>query len=127
MKLLILAVTSAAIGFCQNNDCDSLEKCREVLKTSRNSSLAHFRTADIYFQQGRYQDAASEFRECLLGDRDPKWTEVWAHINLGRIYDITDQRARAVNEYRLVLKINDNSGGAVDEAAEYIKVPYKCD
>jgi tetratricopeptide (TPR) repeat protein len=125
MKLLILAVISAAIGFCQGNDCDSLEKCREILKTSRNSSLAHFRIGEIYFRQGSYQDAANEFREVLSGDRDPKWTEVWTHINLGRIYDLTDERERAINEYRLVLKINDNSGGAVDEATEYIKVPYK--
>ena len=35
----------------------------------------------------------------LNGDVDPKWVEVWAHINLGKIFDITGQRERAVNEY----------------------------
>jgi tetratricopeptide (TPR) repeat protein len=126
MKLLILAVVSAAIGFCQGTDCDSLEKCQEVLKINPKSSLARYRIGEIYFRQGDLQKAALDgFMEAARGDHDPKWTEVWSHINLGRIYDLTDQRHRAIVEYRLVLKINDNSGGAVDEAAEYIKVPYK--
>ncbi len=30
----------------------------------------------------------------------PRWTEVWSHIELGRIFDVTGQRERAVNEYR---------------------------
>ena len=29
----------------------------------------------------------------------PRWTEVWSHIALGNIFDITGQRDRAVNEY----------------------------
>jgi len=28
-----------------------------------------------------------------------KWTEVWAHVYLGKIFDLLGQRARAVNEY----------------------------
>ena len=125
MKLLALAALSVALGFGQSNDCDSLEKCREALKTSRNNSLAHFRIGEIYFMQAGYQNAANEFRESLSGNLDPKWTEVWAHINLGKIYDSTNQRARALNEYRLALRTKDNTRGALDEAARYIETPYK--
>ena len=56
----------------------------------------------------------------LNGDLDPKWTEVWAHINLGKIFDITDQRDRAVNEYRQALRTKDNTQGALEEAGKYI-------
>ena len=91
----------------------------------RNSSLAHYRTADAYFLQGNYQAAANEFREALGGDLEPKWTEVWAHIHLGMIYDITDQRDRAVNEYKLAQRTKDNTQGALEEAQKYINAKYE--
>jgi tetratricopeptide (TPR) repeat protein len=125
MKLLALAALSVVLGFSQSNDCDSLDKCQEALKTSRNSSLLHFRVAEIYFLQGNYQGAANEFRESLAGNKEPRWTEVWAHINLGKVYDATGQRERALNEYRLALRTKDNTRGALDEAAKYIETPYK--
>ena len=48
-----------------------------------------------------------------------------AHINLGKIFDITGQRERAVNEYRQALQTNDNTQGAGDEARKYIQKPYE--
>lgn len=98
---------------------------KKALDVKRNSSLAHYRMADSYFKQGNYQAAANEFREALSGDLDPKWTEVWAHINLGMIYDITDQRERAVNEYKLAERTKDNTQGALEEAQKYISAKYE--
>ena len=69
--------------------------------------------------------SANEFREALSGDLEPKWTEVWAHINLGKIFDITDQRDRAVNEYRQALRTKDNTQGALEEAQKYIDKKYE--
>jgi Tfp pilus assembly protein PilF len=124
MKLLTLAALSVGLGFSQNNDCDSLEKCQEMLKTNQRSSLAHFRIGEIYFSQDDHQSSANEFRESLNGDLDPKWTEVWAHIHLGMIYDLHGQRDRALNEYRQALRTKDNTRGALDEAKKYIETPY---
>ena len=125
MKLLTLAALSVGLGFGQSNDCDTFEKCQEALKTNRSSSLIHFRIGEIYFQVNNLQSAANEFREALNGDLDPKWTEVWVHINLGKIFDITEQRDRALNEYRLALRTKDNTRGALDEAKKYTEAPYK--
>ena len=125
MKLLPLAALFVAVAFSQSNDCDSLEKCQEGLKTSRNSSLLHFRIGELYFLQGNYQAAANEFRESLAGNKEPKWTEVWAHINMGKIYDITKQRERALNEYRMALRTKDDTRAALDEASKYIEAPYQ--
>src|SRR4029078_422209 len=97
---------------------DALKEFQKALDVSRNSSLAHFRVAEVFYLQNNYQSAANEFRESLNGDLDPKWTEVWAHINLGRIFDITNQRERAVNEYNLALRTKDNTQGALEEAAK---------
>jgi aminopeptidase N len=104
---------------------EALNEYKKALDVKRNSSLAHYRTAECYFKQGNYQAAANEFREALSGDLDPKWTEVWAHINLGMIYDITDQRERAVNEYKLAQRTKDNTQGALEEAQKYINAKYE--
>jgi tetratricopeptide (TPR) repeat protein len=92
---------------------------------NRNSSLAHYRIAEIFFLQSNFQAAANEFREALNGNLDPKWTEVWAHLNLGKIFDITSQRERAVSEYTLAVRTKDNTQGAQEEAARYLKTPYE--
>ena len=104
---------------------EALKEYQKALETNRNSSLAHFRIAEVFFLQNNYQSAANEFRESLNGDIEPRWTEVWAHINLGRIFDITGQRERAVNEYTLAQRTKDNTQAAQDEVAKYIKTPYE--
>ena len=65
-----------------------------------------------------------EFRRALDGDMDPKWVEVWSHLMLGKIFDVTGQRDRALNEYQRALQTNDNTQGALDEANQYVKKPY---
>ena len=65
------------------------------------------------------------YRDALRGDDEPRWTEVWSHIALGKIFDITGQRDRAVQEYRLAVQTNDNTQGAVNEARQWLSKPYK--
>lgn len=112
--------------FTEINDFgEALKEYQKALEVNQNSSLAHYRIAEVFFQQNNYQSAANEFRSALDGDLDPKWTEVWAHINLGRIFDVTGQRDRAVNEYRLALRTKDNTQGAQELAGKYIATPYE--
>jgi hypothetical protein len=98
---------------------------QKALDANRNSSLANYRIGEIFFMQRNYQSAANSFRDALRGDGDPKWVEVWSHIELGRIFDVTGQRDRAVNEYRLAVQTNDNTQGAVNEARALMQKPYK--
>jgi tetratricopeptide (TPR) repeat protein len=124
MKLLTLAALSVGVGLSQSTDCDTLAKCQEALKTNRISSLAHFRICEIYFLQADYVKSINECREVLDGDLNPKWTEVWAHVNMGKIYDAIHARDRALNEYRVALRTKDNTRGALDEAKKYTETPY---
>ncbi len=100
----------------QGNLSEALTELNKALDVNHNSSLAHYRIADIFFMQRNYQSAANEFREALNGDGEPRWTEVWSHIMLGKIFDITGQRERAVNEYRQAIQTGDPTQGALDEA-----------
>jgi len=103
----------------------AIAEYRKALAASPNSSLASYRIGEALFQQRSYQSAADAFRDALRGDSDPRWTEVWSHIMLGKIFDVTGQRTRAVNEYRLAVQTNDNTQGALNEARKYLSTPYQ--
>jgi aminopeptidase N len=108
-----------------NDYPNALREFQKALEVNRNSSLAHYRIGELFFKQNNFQSAANEFRSAINGDLEPKWTEVWSHLNLGKIFDVTGQRDRAVNEYKQAIRTHDNTGGAQEEAAKYSAKPYE--
>lgn len=109
----------------QGEFADALAEYQKALTANPNSSLASYRVGEVLFQQRNYQASANAYRDSLRGDDDPKWTEVWSHIQLGKIFDVTGQRDRAVNEYRQAAQTNDNTQGALNEARKYLQTPFK--
>jgi len=103
----------------------ALAQYQQALKANPESSLASYRIGEVLFTQRNYQASVDAFRNALRGDDDPPWTEVWSHIQIGKIFDLTGQRDRAVNEYRLAVQTNDNTQGAVNQARQYLQTPYK--
>ena len=81
---------------------------------------------EAFFYQKNYQASANAFREALATVPEPseKWTEVWSHIYLGKIFDLLGQRERALNEYSKARSTNDNTGGAQDVVEALVKKPY---
>lgn len=104
---------------------DALKQYQKAIEVNHDSSLAHYRVAEIFFLQNNYQSAANEYRNAINGDNDPKWTVVWSHIKLGNIFDVSGQRDRAVNEYNQAIRTKDDTQGAQAEAAKYLKQPYE--
>ncbi len=104
---------------------EALKEYQKALDVNRNSSLGHYRVGQLFFLQNNFQSAANEFREALSGDGEPAWTIVWCHINLGKIFDVTGQRERALNEYKQAVRTKDNTQGALEEAGKYIEKPYE--
>ncbi|MGA2560026.1 MAG: M1 family aminopeptidase, partial [Terracidiphilus sp.] len=76
----------------------ALAEYQKALEANPQSSLASYRIGELLFTQRNYQAAVNSYRDSLRGDDEPRWTEVWSHIALGKIFDITGQRDRAVNE-----------------------------
>ena len=103
----------------------ALTEFNKALDLNKNSSLAHYRIAEVFFYQRNYQSSANAYRAALDGDGDPRWTEVWSRIQLGKIFDITGQRERAVGQYRQALQTNDNTFGALEEARKYLAKAYE--
>ena len=104
---------------------EALTNYQKALDINRYSSLAHYRVGEVFLLQNNYQSSANAFRESLNGDQEMEWTLVWSHINLGKIFDITGQRERAVNEYQLAIRTRDNTQGAQDEARKCLENPYR--
>ena len=120
------ATIARGVALVQQGDlAAALSEYNKALDINRNSSLAHYRVADVFFQQRNYQSAANAYRESINGDGEPRWTEVWSRIQLGKIFDITGQRERAINEYQKAVQTNDNTFGALDEGRKYLKKPYE--
>jgi tetratricopeptide (TPR) repeat protein len=109
----------------QGDFAAALTEFNKALEVNKNSSLAHYRIAEVFFLQKNYQASANAYRDALNGDGDPRWTEVWSHIQLGKIFDVTGQRERATNEYRQALQTNDNTQGALEEARKYLQKPFE--
>ncbi len=104
---------------------EAIGQYQKAIEQNKRSSLAFFKIGEAFFEQRSYNSAANSFREALNGDLDPKWLEVWCHINLGRIYDALTQRERALKEYQQALDTNDNTQAAQEIAQKYIQEPYK--
>ena len=113
-------------GLTQQGDlAGALLEFNKALEVNKNSSLAHYRVAEVFFLQKNYQASANAYRESLNGDGEPRWTEVWSHLQLGKIFDETGQRERAINEYRQAIQTNDNTQGALEECRKYMQKPYE--
>ena len=106
---------------------EAIQEYQKALDVQPTYSLAHFRMGEAMFYQKNYQAAANAFRAALGGDGQPRWTEAWGHIYIGKIYDLLGQRERAVNEYSLAQHTNDDTAGAQQEAGRYLQKPYNGD
>jgi aminopeptidase N len=104
---------------------EAIKAYRQVLQLNPNDSLAHYRIGETLFKLHNYNASLEEFRQCLNGDLQPRWVEVWSYLEIGKIFDATGQRDRALNEYQRALQTNDNTQGALDQASLYMKKPYK--
>lgn len=103
---------------------EAIRAYESALKLDAHRSLAHFRLAEVFYEQFNLQSAANSFRDALNGDKDPKWIEVWCYVYLGKIYDILGQRQRAMAEYTKAINTKDDTNGAQAEANKWLATPF---
>jgi TolA-binding protein len=132
MLIVISALASPALAQIEVrgsfSGCDqnqTLPDFQDELTSSPHSSVASYCMAELLLQQRKYQASVNAFRDALRGDGFPEWTKVWSYIQMGKIFDITQQRERAVAQYQLAVQSDDNTEGAIDQARELLEHPFE--
>ncbi len=103
----------------------AIDEFQKAVDLQAHNSLALFRMGEALFELGNLQLAANVFRDALNADLQPKWVEVWAYINLGKIYDMRGDRERALIQYQKAVNTGDDAYGAQADAKKYLQEPFR--
>jgi tetratricopeptide (TPR) repeat protein len=85
---------------------------------------AAFILARIASLSGKMEDARTSFEQAAESVHDPRML-AWSHIYLGRIYDIQQERGRAVEHYQAALAAGDPSADTKAAAEKGLAGPYQ--
>lgn len=101
------------------------EMAEAALKTNPANPQAHYLLGRIDLMQGDPDEALDHLNQTVKFSRDPR-TVAWAHIYLGRMYDIaqTPEREKAIAEYRAALTNRDSQPDTKAAAEKGIKEPF---
>jgi len=113
----------AALGGKTNAQTSSIDSKPPILRPA--GSLEHYNRAESLFAKGDYNGAMIEYQRALQALGEPRWTEVWSHIGMGKVYDLWGQRPNAQNEYRQAIQTGDTTRGAIEEARKYLETPFR--
>ena len=104
-----------------------------ALKADPNNAEAHYLLGRIDLMQGDPEDALEHLTQTVHLSHDPR-TTAWAHIYLGRMYDIArdpdnpdailPQRDKAIAEYKAALANRDSRPDTKENAEKGIKQPF---
>ena len=109
------------------------EMAEAALKTDPKNAEAHYLLGRIDLMQGDPDEALDHLTQTVKLSHDPR-TIAWAHIYLGRMYDIArdpdnpdailPQRDKAIAEYRAALANRDSQPDTKAAAEKGIKQPF---
>lgn len=84
---------------------------------------AHFVLAQVNLMQRQPGAAIGDFQETISTSKDPR-TLAWAHIYLGRLYDVNAERQKALTEYQAALTVRDAQPDTKAAAEKGLKQPF---
>jgi hypothetical protein len=84
---------------------------------------AHYVLARVNLMQSQPGAAIGDFQQVLDTSKDPR-TLAWSHIYLGRLYDVNQERQKAVAEYQAALTVRDAQPDTKAAAETGIKQPF---
>lgn len=84
---------------------------------------ADFIMARVDLMNGKMDDAEAAFRGTLTASKNPRML-AWAHIFLGRIKDVEQDRDGAIAEYKAALTVRDGQPDTKEAAEAGLKKPF---
>ena len=106
------------------DEADSMAD-KALADPKQDHAQAMYLKARVELMQGDPETSKTHFEEVLKTARDPH-TAAWAHIYLGRLYDIKEptERAAAVTEYKAALTVPGVPQDARAAASGGLKMPF---
>jgi len=120
-RLLITAEQRLSAG-----DSETARKlAQEALDTkSEDPGRAYFILAQVATMNHDSQGARNYFEQALAAAREPK-VVAWSHIYLGRILDLEEERAAALDHYRAALNLGAEVPEVKAAAERGLQTPYE--
>jgi tetratricopeptide (TPR) repeat protein len=85
--------------------------------------LAWYGLADTLQGQQRYADAAEAYNQASTQPTVSADLKSRCELNAGKMYDLLNEREKAMKQYQVVL-LHDGSSAQADSARKYLKTPY---
>ncbi len=108
----------------EGNAAGASEIAKKVLADpSGDHAQAHYVLARVNLMQSQPGAAIGDFQQVLTTSKDPR-TLAWSHIYLGRLYDVNQERDKALGEYRAALTARDPQPDTKAAAETGLKQPF---
>jgi tetratricopeptide (TPR) repeat protein len=119
-KLLRQANTSLAA----NNLEAAVEQFQQVLESDAANGEAFYGLGLVASMKNKREIAADYFSKAVASPTAGKPVKVWAHIYLGRIFDVDQKRTEALQQYQSAIALGDNTRNAQDAAQRGLREPF---
>ena len=96
---------------------------RAIADPAADHGQAHYILARIALLERNPEDARDQFTAALTDAHNPH-TVAWAHIYLGRLYDVQPDRKRALREYQAALAADDPQPDTRAAATSGLRNPF---
>ncbi len=101
----------------------ALDRPQPSDQASGDPAYANYILGQVALLSGNMDDAQQRFRNAVRLSKDPR-TLAWAHIYLGRIHDVEEEREEAVAEYKAALTVRDGQADTKQAAEKGLKQPF---
>jgi hypothetical protein len=94
-----------------------------LAQKSGDPAYADYILGQTSLLSGNMEEAQTHFADAVRLSKDPR-TLAWAHIYLGRIHDVEEERDEAVAEYKAALTVRDGQADTKQAAEKGLKQPF---
>ena len=94
-----------------------------LAQKSGDPAYANYILGQTALFSGNMDEAQTRFGDAVRLSKDPR-TLAWAHIYLGRIHDVEEDRDEAVAEYKAALTVRDGQADTKQAAEKGLKQPF---
>jgi hypothetical protein len=94
-----------------------------LAQKSGDPAYADYILGQTALLSGNMDEAQTRFADAVRLSKDPR-TLAWAHIYLGRIHDVEEDRDEAIAEYKAALTVRDGQADTKQAAEKGLKQPF---